>query len=180
MSKVDDLLNRLAASPVSTAGAGAAEEHIIIGRDRCIIVPDVLKKIGVQFDHNVETVTFDCPRYWDDNDMSKMKIYVNYMRSDGHVGMHLCNNVVVEDDIMHFDWTISGDVTSVEGYFSFLVCIKKTDGEGAEENHWNSELNSDMYISKGLKCQETVLRRFPDIITQLLTRMDDVEFVTIL
>ena len=32
-----------------------------------------------------------------------------------------------------------------------------------------------MYISEGLKCQESVLRRFPDIITQLLQRMDAVE-----
>ena len=175
MSQVDELLQSFATSPVNAAGAGVSEGHVVIGVDRFITVPDSLKKIGVQFDHNIETVTFDCPRFWDGKDMSTMKIYINYMRSDGHVGMHICENVVAEDDIMHFDWTISGDVTAVEGYISFLVCIKKTDADGNEENHWNSELNNEMYVSKGLKCQETVLRRFPDIITQLLTRMDKVE-----
>ena len=175
MSQVDELLQTIAASPVKTAGAAGSEGHIAIGMDRFIIVPDELKKIGVQFDHNIETVTFDCLRYWDENDMSTMKIYINYMRNDGHVGMHLCSNVVAEDNVMHFDWTVSGDVTAVEGYLTFLVCIKKTDADGNEANHWNSEINNEMYISKGLKCQETVVRRFPDIITQLLTRMDEVE-----
>ena len=175
MSKAEELLQTVSSTPVVTAGAGEGEEHIVIGMDRVVTVPDALKNIGVQFDHNIETVTFDCPRYWDGIDMSVMKIYVNYMRIDGHVGMHLCNNLIVGDDIMSFDWTISGDVTNVEGNIQFLICIKKTDAEGNEENHWNSRLNEDLYISKGLKCQETVLRRFPDIITQLLTRMDAVE-----
>lgn len=175
MSQVDELLNQLTASPVKTAGAGLAEEHIVISRDRYITVPDSLKKIGVQYDHNIETVTFDCPRYWDDIDMSEMKIYVNYMRADEHMGMYLCENVVVEDDIIHFDWTISKDVTNVDGYISFLVCIKKTDEEGNEENHWNSEINNDLYISKGLNCQGSVIHKHPDIITQLLTRMENVE-----
>ena len=54
------------------------EEHIKIGLDRHITVPESLKRIAVQYDHNVETVTFDCPRYWDGHDMSKMTVYINY------------------------------------------------------------------------------------------------------
>ena len=56
-----------------------SEEHIIIGRDRYITVPEGLKRIAVQYDHNVETVTFDCPRYWDEHDLSTMNIYINYI-----------------------------------------------------------------------------------------------------
>lgn len=52
MSEINDLLNSLSDKP-----------HIIINRDRTIIVPDALKKFAVQYDHNVGPVTFDCLRY---------------------------------------------------------------------------------------------------------------------
>lgn len=154
------------------------EEHIIIGSDRHITVPETLKKIAVQFDHNAETVTFDCPRYWDEHDLSKMAIYVNYMRPDETLGAHLCDNVVIDRSdprIMHFDWTISGHVTEMAGPLSFLVCIRNVDSAGNETAHWNTELNTDMYISSGMRCRETILRKYPDIITQLLLRMDEAE-----
>ena len=177
MSKAEDLLNSLTEEveerTVTTVSSN--EPHIVIGLDRFITVPDQIKKIGVQYDHDIETVTFDCPRFWDSNDLSAMKIYINYMREDGHVGMHLCDIVSIEDDIMHFDWTISGEVTQIKGTISFLVCIKKVDSDGNEERHWNSELCQDLYVSEGMECQESILYRYPDIITQLLTRMDITE-----
>ena len=40
-----------------------AEPHIVIDDDRYIAVPKKLRRLAVQHDHNVETVTFDCPRY---------------------------------------------------------------------------------------------------------------------
>ena len=79
---------------------------------------------------------------------------------------------------MHFNWTISGEVTQIKGTISFLVCIKRVDSDGNEERHWNSELCQDLYVSEGMECQESILYRYPDIITQLLTRMDIAEFNT--
>jgi len=156
----------------------ATEEHIVISSDRYITVPNELKRIGVQFDHNVETVIFDCPRYWDGLDMSKLKIYINYMRPDKTRGMYLAKDISVDEadeNIMHFSWTISNNVTLNKGALSFLVCVKKTDEAGNEYNHWNSELNKEMYISEGLECTESIISKYPDIVTDLLTRMDYVE-----
>lgn len=153
------------------------EPHIVIGSDRKITVPDSLKRIAVQFDHNIETVTFDCPRYWDDVDISTMKIYINYMRPDGKPGKYAAINVVVDDaddTLMHFDWTISRNVSEVKGNLSFLVCSKNVDDEGNEVNHWNSELNRDLTVSEGLECEPTLLEEYPDIITQILTRLDSI------
>ena len=176
MSKAEDLLNRLAEEEKGAVYTVSSNEpHIVVGLDRFITVPDQIKKIGVQYDHDIETITFDCPRFWDGNDLSTMKIYINYMREDGHVGMYLCNIVSIEDDIMHFNWTISGEVTQIKGTISFLVCIKRVDSDGNEERHWNSELCQDLYVSEGMECQESILYRYPDIITQLLTRMDIAE-----
>lgn len=157
------------------------EEHIVIGTDRIITVPDALKKIAVQFDHNMETVTFDCPRYWDGIDMSPMAIYINYECPDGTEGDYLADNVSVDtddDSILHFTWTITRAVTAVAGSLVILVCIKQTDTDGNEIHHWNTERNTEMYVVQGLETSETITAEYPDIITQLLSRQSSVETLT--
>ncbi len=170
MSQADELLNNLTEKSIATRLADPiTEPHIVIGEDRFISVPKELRRIAVQFDHDVETVTFDCPRYWDNLDMSELAVYINYMRKDRVVGCHKATNVVVDEtdkNVMHFDWKISRNVSFVKGELKFLVCIKKGDSEGNEENHWNSELNTDMYISEGLEADETFLDSYPDLILQ--------------
>lgn len=168
MSQADELLGSVS-EPVLTLANTETEPHIVIGEDRVVTVPKELKRIAVQYDHDVETVTFDCPRYWDSLDMSQLDVYVNYMRKDREIGCYKATNVVVDkidSKLMHFDWTISRNVSLVKGELKFLVCIKKADEDGNEENHWNSELNSEMYISEGLETGETVIEPYPDILSQ--------------
>ena len=170
MSKADELLNSLSEDDISLQLANPeTEPHIIIGEDRIISVPKELQRIAVQYDHDVETVTFDCPRYWDDLDMSKLNIYINYMRKDRYIGCYKATDITVDDadsNIMHFNWKISRNVSEVVGELKFLVCIKKSDAEGYEVNHWNSELNTEMYISQGLEAEESIFDAYPDIISQ--------------
>ena len=170
MSKADELLNSLSEDDISLQLANPeTEPHIIIGEDRVISVPKELQRIAVQYDHDVETVTFDCPRYWDDLDMSKLNIYINYMRKDRYIGCYKATDITVDDadsNIMHFNWKISRNVSEVVGELKFLVCIKKSDAEGYEVNHWNSELNTEMYISQGLEAEESIFDAYPDIISQ--------------
>lgn len=171
MSKADELLaNGANNSGISLQLANATNEpHISIDNDRVISVPKELRRIAVQFDHNVETVTFDCPRYWDGLDMSELSVYINYMRKDREVGSYKATEVTVDNinsNIMHFNWTISRNVSLIKGELKFLVCIRKSDANGDEENHWNSELNNEMYISEGLEADETMFEPYPDIISQ--------------
>ena len=168
MSQAENLLNTL-----SSAGQLANsfdEAHIVIDNKRIITVPDKLKRLAVQYDHDIETVTFDCPRYWDGIDMSEMSIYINYLRYDTYAGSYKAQNVTVDsinNKKMHFDWTISRNVTQVIGKLTFLVCIRKTDKSGNEVNHWNSELCKDCYISAGLEVDGEELKElYPDIIDQ--------------
>lgn len=172
MGQADELLNSLTEgsdSPLLRLANPETEPHIVIGDDRFITVPKELQRIAVQYDHDVETVTFDCPRYWDGLDMSTLNIYINYRRKDRVVGSYKAQDVTVDStdsNIMHFDWTISRNVTQVNGGLIFLVCIKKGDEDGNEVNHWNSELNTEMYISEGLETGETVVSPYPDLILQ--------------
>lgn len=170
MSQAEDLLNSLTAD--------SEEEHIIIGTDRVIKVPDSLKKIAVQFDNNVRTVTFDCPRYSDGRDLSTMVICINYLLPNGDPGMYVVDTIEVDENdntLMHFDWIIEEHVTKVNGTLSFLVCAKKTKSDGTNENHWNTELNQEMTISKGLNCGEQIVNQNPDVIAHILLRLDTIE-----
>lgn len=174
MSLADELLNSIASGDTETYAADAtSEQHIVINPDRTVVVPENLKKLAVQFDHNIETVTFDCPRYWDGLDMSQMNVYVNYIRSDNQTGAYPATVTSANETTMQFNWTISREVTEVKGTIAFLVCVKKV-VDGAEVNHWNSELCRECYISEGLEAEAFVADQYPDIITQLLTIAPDI------
>lgn len=171
MSKAEELLNSITSTNDVVLLANVPNEpHIVIDNDRHITVPDELKRLAVQYDHNIETVTFDCPRYWDDHDMSKMSIYINYLRVDEETGVFQAENVTVDtgdSSIMHFDWTISRNATEATGKLVFLVCVKCADEEGNEKNHWNSELCKDCYVSEGLEPDSDSFKElYADVIEQ--------------
>lgn len=173
MSKSNELLNSLSDGDIALYTANPdTEPHIVIGEDRFVTVPEELQRIAVQYDNDIETVTFDCPRYWDEHDMSKMAVYINYLPHDGEVGQDVALNVRVDEEdpsIMHFEWKISGNVTVKEGRLIFLVDVKSGDGE-----HWHSELCEDMYVSEGLEPPPIIEITNPDVLTRILLFHSDV------
>lgn len=131
------------------------EPHIVINGDRSIDVPNELEYIGVQYDHNIETVVFDCPRYWDGYDLSELDIYINYVDSKGMLGVHECDDVAVSssnNNIINFSWTILQNLTATPGKIMFLVCAQKSNEDGTVEQCWHSRLCSDCEILPGLEC----------------------------
>ena len=154
------------------------EDCLIIDEQRFITVPESMRKLGVQFDHNAEIVPFVCPRYWDGTDMLNMAVYINYICADKTMGSCAARNVRADDtdnNLMRFDWVVNNHITSKKGKITFLVCIKQTNSDGSLSYHWNSELNSDMHISEGLECEEDIIEKYPDIITDLLAKMNTIE-----
>ena len=127
----EELLDSLTNDQIALYSADSSTEpHIVIDSNRYITVPEQLKRIAVQFDNNIETVTFDCPRYWDGHDLSQMKVYINYLRKDNVRGMYWAENVTIDETdntIMHFNWEISKNATLVKGPLSFLVCINRNE-----------------------------------------------------
>lgn len=154
------------------------KEHIIINKDRTVVVPDSVRKIGIQYDHKVNTLTFDCPRYADDNqsiDLSRMAIYINFSRNDKTKGSVAATNIFVDPDdpeIMHFDFVITRSVTLVNGPIICLVCAKSTDAEGVEVNHWNSELFNKLSVGEGMEAEEELTEEEIDYITSLLQEIN--------
>ena len=180
MSQAEELLNTIEVDDIPTmSGPYETEPVIVIDENRVIHVPEELRRVAVQYDHNIEEVYFKCPRYWDNHDMSEMVVYINVKTPDNKLVPYKARGLSVyasDDKYMRFSWLISRDITQVKGPLSFLVCIKKTDSIGLEVNHWNSELNKEMYISEGLECDvESILDQYPALVTDILTRLSRIE-----
>ena len=136
------------------------EPHIVINNDRSITVPDVIKNVAVQYDHDIETVTFDCPRYWDGNDLSGMKIMINFIKPLGDQGAYVCKPATIDqsnDKIIHFDWTISSEVTAQPGAIKFIVCMQKDATDQTTSLIWHSQICSSMNILPGIECDSSVI-----------------------
>lgn len=145
------------------------EPHIVIHPDRSVTVPEELKNLAVQYDHNIETVIFDCPRYWDGNDMSKMGIRINYEREDGYGDCYVCTDVTADEEdpkLMHFSWVISRNVSDMPGILRFAVCAIRNDSSavGNEAQHWSSRICEEARVLPGLDYTEHVLETQPDVI----------------
>lgn len=179
MSQAEDLLDNLTPEEMALYTINPkTEEFITIDENRTITVPDELRRIAVQYDNNIETVSFSCPRYWDEHDLSTMFIYINYQRPDNQKGRYLAKNVRVDESdesIFHFDWIIGAEITQAIGNIKFSVCAMKSETEENDDLHWNTEINSQLTISPGLECTDSVVGEYPDIINDLLTRMEAIE-----
>lgn len=134
---------------------GISEPHIVINSDRSITVPEELEVLAVQYDHNIETVTFDCPRYWDGYDLSELDLRINYECPDKYRGASDCKNITIDEDdenVIHFDWTIMREVTQKPGTIKFIVCAQRVTEELTVENCWHSRLCKQCSVVEGLDC----------------------------
>lgn len=161
-------------------------QHIVINQDRSVAVPSLIKKSIVQRDHNIERLTFDCPRYWYGKDISTLNIYVNYISVSQKAkgddpGSSLCENAVIDEsdqDMMHFDWVITNNISQDVGGLLFLVCAKSVDSDGNEDVHWNSRLCTSLEVQEGLEASDSIVKKYPDVIEQIFQRLDNVDGVS--
>ena len=139
---------------------------------RVITVPASEKLFGVANDGNSERKHFRCPKIVGDNiDLSTMHLYINYQNANGDKYPYLVEDIRTDGDYITFSWLIGPDVVTYKGQIKFIVCAKKGDGTIPE---WNTTL-AEGTVLEGLEATDEVVERNPDIITQLLNRMREVE-----
>lgn len=138
---------------------------------RVITVPASEKLFGVANDGNSERKHFRCPKIVGNNiDLSTMHLYVNYQNANGQKYPYLVEDVQTDGDYITFSWLIGPDVVAYKGQIKFIVCAKKGDGTIPE---WNTTL-AEGTVLEGLEATDEVVARNPDIIEQILTRLDNV------
>lgn len=139
--------------------------------NRTITVPESEKIFGVSHDGNTERKHFRCPKIVGDNiDLSTMHLYINYQNANGQKYPYLVEDVQTDSDYITFTWLIGPDVVAYKGQIKFIVCAKKGDGAIPE---WNTTL-AEGTVLEGLEATDEVVARNPDIIEQILTRLDNV------
>lgn len=138
---------------------------------RVITVPASEKLFGVANDGNSERKHFRCSKIVGDNiDLSTMHLYINYQNANGQKYPYLVEDVQTDGDYITFSWLIGPDVVEYKGQIKFIVCAKKSDGTKSE---WNTTL-AEGTVLEGLEATDEVVERNPDIIEQILTRLDNV------
>ena len=136
---------------------------------RVITVPASEKLFGVANDGNSERKHFHCPKVVGDNiDLSTMHLYINYQNANGDKYPYLVEDVQTDGDYITFSWLIGPDVVAYKGQIKYIVCAKN--GATAE---WNTTL-AEGTVLEGLEATDEVVARNPDIIEQILARLDSV------
>lgn len=136
---------------------------------RVITVPASEKLFGVANDGNSERKHFRCPKIVGDNiDLSTLHLYINYQNANGQKYPYLVEDVQTDGDYITFSWLIGPDVVAYKGQIKYIVCAKN--GATAE---WNTTL-AEGTVLEGLEATDEVVERNPDIIEQILTRLDNV------
>lgn len=139
--------------------------------NRTITVPESEQIFGVSHDGNAERKHFRCPKIVGDNiDLSTMHLYVNYQNTNGEKYPYLVEDIRTDGDCITFSWLIGPDVVTYKGQIKFIVCAKKGDGTIPE---WNTTI-AEGTVLEGLEATDKVVERNPDIIEQILTRLDNV------
>lgn len=92
--------------------------------------------IGVQGDNNVETVTFEMPRFYNGIDLSQGIAYVVFALQDGETGQISITgkDKEITNDTLRLNWIIGSEVTSVPGVIKLAIKIS-----GLESELWHSE-----------------------------------------
>ncbi|MGE9889957.1 hypothetical protein ACQRAE_11600 [Mediterraneibacter faecis] len=136
---------------------------------RTITVPDTEKIFGVFNDGNTERKHFRCPKVVGDSiDLTTLHLYINYQNANGKKYPYLVEDVQADGDYITFSWLISPDVVAYKGTVKFVLCAKK-----GTELEWNTTL-AEGTVLEGLEATDEVVERHPDIIEQILTRLDNV------
>lgn len=174
----------LAAATVDEELVTPVNEVLIINPEtRTINVPDSEKLFGARQDMGVERKYFKCPRIVGDNiDLSQHRIFVNYVPSkqDGTYNLeddvqgYWCKDLAVDGDFITFSWEISGNVTRSAGYIAFAVYAKTIDENGNLKTKWHTTIAIGNVLET-LPDGEEWIAVYPDIVMQLLERMDALE-----
>lgn len=121
----------------------------------------------VQFDHNSERLTFECPRYIEGHDMLNCnKIVVNYLCGDAY-GLYEVDDLKMKDsNTITFSWLISSNVTQKIGKIHFAIMFECVQTNGEVTYKWNTKITESMQIVEGMNYGNTIVYQNADILEQ--------------
>lgn len=173
MATADEILEQMENNP--ELYATDQEEICTIDNDlRTIIVPSGLQTVGVESDEDVRRLNFQMPKQYHEVDLSEFNIRINFMNANNQGDVYAVTDKQVSGDNITFSWLVGRNALAYRGSIRFIVCLKKTDAEGVVQQEFNTTV-AQLTVLEGLETTEAVVAENPDIIEQILARLDDLE-----
>lgn len=173
MATADEILDQMESNP--ELYAADPEEICIIDNDlRTITVPSGIQTVGVESDEDVRRLYFQMPKQYHEVDLSEFDIRINFMNANNQGDVYAVTDKQVTGDNITFSWLVGRNALAYRGNIRFVVCLKKVDAEGAVQQEFNTTV-AQLTVLEGLETTEAVVAENPDIIEQILARLDDLE-----
>lgn len=173
MATTDEILEQMENNP--ELYAADQEEICTIDNDlRTITVPSGLQTVGVESDEDVRRLNFQMPKQYHEVDLSEFNIRINFMNANNQGDVYAVTDKSVSGDNITFSWLVGRNALAYRGSIRFIVCLKKTDAEGVVQQEFNTTI-AQLTVLEGLETTEAVVAENPDVIEQILTRLDELE-----
>ena len=141
---------------------------------RTITIPSGLQIVGVESDEDVRRLNFQMPKQYGEVDLSEFDIRINFMNANNQGDVYAVTDKAVSGDNITFSWLVGRNALAYRGNIRFIVCLKKTDAEGVVQQEFNTTI-AQLTVLEGLETAEAVVAENPDIIEQILARLDELE-----
>lgn len=141
---------------------------------RTITVPSGLQTVGVESDEDVRRLNFQMPKQYHEVDLSEFNIRINFLNANNSGDVYAVTDKAVSGDNITFSWLVGRNALAYRGNIRFIVCLKKTDTEGVVQQEFNTTI-AQLTVLEGLETTEAVVAENPDIIEQILQRLDELE-----
>ena len=141
---------------------------------RTITIPSGLQTVGVESDEDVRRLNFQMPKQYGEVDLSEFNICINFMNANNSGDVYAVTDKAISGDNITFSWLVGRNALAYRGNIRFIVCLKKTDAEGVVQQEFNTTM-ATLSVLEGLETTEQVIQENPDIIEQILARLDELE-----
>ena len=141
---------------------------------RTITIPSGLQTVGVESDEDVRRLNFQMPKQYGEVDLSEFNIRINFMNANNSGDVYAVTDKAISGDNITFSWLVGRNALAYRGNIRFIACLKKTDAEGVVQQEFNTTV-ATLSVLEGLETTEQVIQENPDIIEQILARLDELE-----
>lgn len=165
MSEIDMLI----------AGATGHNSHGTMDTDRPFVIDVKTRRFSnlsnkytfVQYDHNSESISFECNRYIDGHDMMLCNVIrVEYLAVDVPGTYEVTDIKAVSGDKVRFSWLVSANVTQKIGMVRFCIVFKCVDTDGTEVYRWATEIDESLEVVASMNHDNTFVPGCVDIFAQ--------------
>lgn len=140
---------------------------------RTISIPGSVTILGVESDDDVRRLHFSMPKTYGEFDLSTFAVRINYLNANNEGDVYAVTDAKTEGDAITFSWLVGRTAAAYKGDVRFIVCLKRSeDGEVVQE--FNTTVAS-LPVLEGLETTEAVVQTHPDVLENILKRLDDLE-----